>query len=397
MPLPADDAVSTTQRGLQLCGIAKQLGRTPVLEEINLSVPAGRLTVLLGPTGVGKTSLIRIISGLMSADRGTVCLDGRDLAGQTPQQRRIGVVFQRPHLFPNMTVAENLRFADRHKTESPGKFSLSDLVDRVGHLGLEKFPDQLSEGQKQQVAVLRAIANNPRAILLDEPFSQLDSVTRSGLRIQLAPVLRTLDIPVLFVTSDQEEALEMGDEIAILLGGRIQQTGPPFEVYNHPANPEVAGFLGVSNVFLARWDGFCIRIGKAQLPAPSVMSTSVARGQMVKLIFRPEDVMLAYEPAFLPTAGYLGRAIVETTYDLGPIQRLVLRLSSVAASSVGGSETSREGLKPVDETFLDGLPVHVTRLKWEAGETPLEPGDRAAIGLRDYRVMPHFPTGPTSA
>ena len=235
-------------RVLAIDRISKHFDQVQVLSQVSMRVPAGRFTTLVGPSGAGKSTLIRILAGLLAADEGVVRLNGRELTRLPPQSRRMAVVSSRPNLFPSMTVRGNLAFAarvGRTKGEPVCDFiELARLVGVAEHL--DKYPDQLSEGQKQRVTVIRAVANRPEALLLDDPFNHVDSVTRLNLRAQLGPLLRELNIPILFVTGDQEEAFELGEQIAVLLRGRIEQVGAPFTVYNHPANEGVAAFLGTA-------------------------------------------------------------------------------------------------------------------------------------------------------
>ncbi|MFB3902022.1 MAG: ABC transporter ATP-binding protein [Acidobacteriota bacterium] len=377
-------------RVLTIDRISKHFDQVEVLSEVSMRVPAGRFTTMVGPSGAGKTTLIRILAGLLAADEGVVRLNGRELSRLTPQSRRIAVVSSRPNLFPSMTVRGNLAFAarvGRTKGEPVGDLiELARLVGVAEHL--DKYPDQLSEGQKQRVTVIRAVANRPEALLLDDPFNHVDSVTRLNLRTQLGPLLRALNIPILFVTGDQEEAFELGEQIAVMLRGRIEQVGTPFEVYNHPASQEVAAFLGTANVLLARWDGAHVRLGPLEIDPPETVPP-LEPNQLVKIVFRAEDVVLGYQPHFYQAAHQLGNAVVETTHDLGPLQRLVVRLTT--AVTVGQKSRVGERLLLVDDTFPEGFSLTAIRTKWDAAEVPLDPGDSVAVGLKDYRVMPHYP------
>ncbi|RPI25460.1 MAG: ABC transporter ATP-binding protein [Acidobacteria bacterium] len=378
------------ERFLLIDRISKRFDQVEVLSELSLRIPAGRFTTLVGPSGAGKTTLIRILAGLLAPDEGLIHLNGRELTRLTPQSRRMAVVSSRPNLFPSMTVRGNLSFSARvgRKKGEPG----ADLIELTRVAGvaehMDKYPDQLSEGQKQRVTVIRAVVNRPDALLLDDPFNHLDAVTRLNLRTQLAPLLRDLNIPILFVTGDQEEAFEQGEQIAVMLHGRIEQVGAPFEVYNHPANQGVAAFLGTANLLLGRWDGTHVRLGPLALDLPETFPP-LEPNQLVKIAFRAEDVVLGYQPHFYNAAHQLGNAVVETTHDLGPLQRLVVRLTSAVAVS----QKSRVGerLLLVDETFPEGFSLTIMRTKWDAAETPLDPGDSVAVGLKDYRVMPHYP------
>ncbi|HXK62696.1 MAG TPA: ABC transporter ATP-binding protein [Acidobacteriota bacterium] len=312
-------------RFLHIDRISKRFNQVEALSEVSMRVPAGRFTTLVGPSGAGKTTLIRILAGLLPADKGMICLDGRDLSRLPPQSRRMAVVSSRPNLFSSMTVRGNLEFAARlGRREGAGQVDIVELARLAGVAEyLDRYPDQLSDGQKQRVTVIRAVANRPAALLLDDPFNNLDPVTRLNLRTQLAPLLHELNIPILFVTSDQEEAFELGEQIAVLLRGRIERVGTPLEVYNHPASQGVAAFLGISNLLLARWDGAHVRLGPLRIDPPETVPP-LEPNQLVKLVFRAEDIVLSYQSHFCQAAHQLGKAVVETTRDLGPLQRLVV-------------------------------------------------------------------------
>jgi sulfate transport system ATP-binding protein len=237
---------------IEIQNISKRFDRYPALGDVNLIVPSGKLVALLGPSGSGKTTLLRIIAGLEFADRGSISFDGQDVTNLPPGKRHVGFVFQHYALFRHLTVFRNITFGIdvRPRRLRPSK---SELSRRVGELlqlvqldGLEnRFPAQLSGGQRQRVALARALAVEPRVLLLDEPFGALDAKVRKDLRRWLREFHERLHITTLFVTHDQEEALELADEIVILHQGSIQQIGAPAEILSSPANPFVADFLGL--------------------------------------------------------------------------------------------------------------------------------------------------------
>jgi sulfate transport system ATP-binding protein len=215
-------------------------------------VPSGKLVALLGPSGSGKTTLLRIIAGLEFADRGSISFDGQDVTNLPPGKRHVGFVFQHYALFRHLTVFRNITFGIdvRPRRLRPSKSELSrrvaELLQLVQLDGLEnRFPAQLSGGQRQRVALARALAVEPRVLLLDEPFGALDAKVRKDLRRWLREFHERLHITALFVTHDQEEALELADEIVILHQGSIQQIGAPAEILSSPANPFVADFIGL--------------------------------------------------------------------------------------------------------------------------------------------------------
>jgi ABC-type Fe3+/spermidine/putrescine transport system ATPase subunit len=374
--------------------ICKSIGPQIILNEITFEIAAGELLVILGPSGSGKTTLLRIIAGLARADSGDVGLYGRRVGRLPPQQRKLGVVFQDHALFQRMTVAENIAFGLRVQRAAEGQ--VQETVDKMLRLvRLEehrsKYPQQLSGGQRQRVALARALAPGPAAMLLDEPFSSLDAVTRSELRREVRLLLRSMNVAALFITHDQEEALELADRIAVLNRGRIEQVGTPFEIYNHPHNEFVATFLGAANVLLARWREGEVALGALRIKRPADASL-LAERQTVKLVFRPEDVVLNFQPQLLDTPFYLGRGVIEEVSYAGPTERLNIRLSPWPAP------TGTTPLTLVDDTYAEGFDITATRSKWEVTEMPLSIGDPVVVGLKDYRLLPHYPlTGASGA
>jgi sulfate transport system ATP-binding protein len=239
---------------IEIQNISKRFDRYPALGDVNLIVPSGKLVALLGPSGSGKTTLLRIIAGLEFADRGSISFDGQDVTNLPPGKRHVGFVFQHYALFRHLTVFRNITFGIdvRPRRLRPSKSELSrrvaELLQLVQLDGLEnRFPAQLSGGQRQRVALARALAVEPRVLLLDEPFGALDAKVRKDLRRWLREFHERLHITTLFVTHDQEEALELADEIVILHQGNIQQIGSPAEILSSPANPFVADFLGLES------------------------------------------------------------------------------------------------------------------------------------------------------
>lgn len=242
-------------------GIRKCFGGFVALDDVSLEIPADQLVALLGPSGSGKTTLLRIIAGLEFADRGTVQFDGKDITDQTARQRRVGFVFQHYALFRHMTVFENIAFGLRVRPRRfrPSKEAIRAKVNSLLKLiqlqnQAQRYPSQLSGGQRQRVALARALAVEPSVLLLDEPFGSLDAKVRLELRRWLRQLHDEVHITSVFVTHDQDEALEVSDRVAVMNEGRIEQVGPPDEVYDHPASPFVYNFLGNVNLFHGRVD-----------------------------------------------------------------------------------------------------------------------------------------------
>ena len=241
--------------------ISKKFGRFTALDQVNLLIPSGELVALLGPSGSGKTTLLRIIAGLDFADSGTVLFDGEDISQQKTRDRGVGFVFQHYALFRHMTVFENIAFGLRVRPRGlrPSKAQIRDKVHELLQLIqlrnlANRYPSQLSGGQRQRVALARALAVEPSVLLLDEPFGSLDAKVRLELRRWLRQLHDEVHITSVFVTHDQEEALEVADRVAVMNEGRIEQVGSPDQVYHHPATPFVYNFLGNVNLFHGRVD-----------------------------------------------------------------------------------------------------------------------------------------------
>src|SRR5882724_473469 len=239
--------------------ITKKFGQFTALDDVSLEIPSGELVALLGPSGSGKTTLLRIIAGLEFADSGTVLFDGTDTTHQTARDRRVGFVFQHYALFRHMTVFSNVAFGlnVRPRSTRPSKAQIREKVNELLKLvQLEdlaaRFPSQLSGGQRQRVALARALAVEPKVLLLDEPFGALDAKVREELRRWLRRFHDEIHLTTLFVTHDQEEALEIADEVVIMNKAKVEQVGTPQEVYDRPATPFVYQFLGNVNVLRAQ-------------------------------------------------------------------------------------------------------------------------------------------------
>jgi multiple sugar transport system ATP-binding protein len=286
---------------IQLSGVQKTYpGGHAAVRGVDLHIADGEFLVLVGPSGCGKSTTLRLVAGLETPTGGTITIGSRDVTQLPPQDRDIAMVFQSYALYPHKTVRENLAFPLRmHQVAADRIPARIDSVARV--LGLEelldKTPRQLSGGQRQRVALGRAIVREPQAFLLDEPLSNLDAKLRVQTRAELARIHRRLRATMLYVTHDQEEALTLGDRVAVMHGGLLQQVAPPLEVYRRPANVFVAGFVGSPAMnFLA-----CTRsgpdgddlIGRAfRLPLPADLRTSTAVSGPLMLGIRPQDVAL---------------------------------------------------------------------------------------------------------
>ena len=258
--------------------VSKKFGSFQALENINLEIPDGKLVALLGPSGSGKTTLLRIIAGLESVDDGRILFDGEDLTHVHVKQRQVGFVFQHYALFKHMTVFENIAFGlkVRKRSERPSSTEIKETVNELLSLVklegfADRYPSQLSGGQRQRVALARALAVKPRILLLDEPFGALDAKVRKELRRWLRKLHDEVHITSVFVTHDQEEALDVADQIVVMNEGKIEQLGTPDEVYDHPASPFVYDFLGNVNLFHGRLNNGKLNLGTARLEAPDYL------------------------------------------------------------------------------------------------------------------------------
>ncbi|MBQ1541487.1 MAG: sulfate/molybdate ABC transporter ATP-binding protein [Caulobacteraceae bacterium] len=279
---------------ISIRSVDKRFGRYPALNSVSLDIRDGELLALLGPSGSGKTTLLRVIAGLEFPDRGQVLFEDEDVTYLNAAARRVGFVFQQYALFKHMTVAKNVAFGldVRKRRERPSRPEIAARVDELlglvelGGLG-RRFPSQLSGGQRQRVALARALAVSPRVLLLDEPFGALDATVRKSLRRELRRIHDATGVTTIFVTHDQEEALELADRVAILNAGRIEQVGAPDEVHDRPASPFVCGFVGEANRFEGRVEGGRFASG------PVVLAAEGVRDGAATAFVRPHQLALA--------------------------------------------------------------------------------------------------------
>lgn len=307
---------------IQIQQISKTFHQFTALKDINLHVPSGELVALLGPSGCGKTTLLRIIAGLEVPDRGNIFFHGEEATNQHVRERCVGFVFQHYALFRHMTVFENVAFGLRVRPRKlrPSRQEIRDKVYELLNLVqlrelADHYPRQLSGGQRQRVALIRALAVEPKVLLLDEPFGALDTRVRKELRRWLRRLHDTLHITSVFVTHDQEEAMEVADRVVVMNAGRIEQVGTPDELYENAANPFVYQFLGCVNLFHGRVQRGRVRIGDLDIlldgPIPGHHTPVVAYVRPHELeITRDDDTAIA--------------AIINTVYLLGSIVRLEL-------------------------------------------------------------------------
>jgi sulfate/thiosulfate transport system ATP-binding protein len=308
---------------IEIQGITKTFGAFAALEDVSLHVPSGELVALLGPSGSGKTTLLRIIGGLEQPDQGRVLFDGDDTTGVHVRDRGVGFVFQHYALFKHMSVFKNVAFGltVRPRRLRPSKSEIADRVMKLLQLvQLDKFahryPSQLSGGQRQRVALARALAVEPKVLLLDEPFGALDAKVRVELRRWLRRFHDEIHVTSVFVTHDQEEAMEVSDRIVVMSNGRVEQVGAPEEVYHHPANPFVYNFLGNVNLFKAR-----VIDGRPQLARRSGFHAPAATNDSSALVYiRPHMMDIDTDPQ----GGINVRATVKHVNAAGPMVKVEL-------------------------------------------------------------------------
>jgi sulfate transport system ATP-binding protein len=306
---------------IELRGVTKQFGDVPAVREVSFSVKDGELLALLGPSGCGKTTVLRMIAGLEMPSEGDIFVRGRRVNDIAVQQRNIGFVFQNYALFQNMTVFKNIAFglAVKKWNGVQIKQRVAELVQLLGLEGLERrFPHQLSGGQRQRVAIARALAPQPGVLLLDEPFGAVDAKIRQELREWLVRLHSDLNVTTLFVTHDQEEAMEVSNRIVIFSKGHLEQVGTPREVYEEPANEFVARFVGVMNVLELEVRHGVGRAHELEFPTPDRPD-----GDKVRIGFRPYTVQVSAD-----TKQFRYRAVIRHTFFLGVMLRLELELPS---------------------------------------------------------------------
>jgi len=340
---------------IQANNITKHFGSFRALDEVSLSVGTGKLVALLGPSGSGKTTLLRIIAGLENVDPGAgrVAFHGEDVTNVPAGKRHVGFVFQHYALFRHMTVSENVAFGlkVRSRDERPPRSEIADRVNRLLKLvQLEdlggRYPTQLSGGQRQRVALARALAVEPKVLLLDEPFGALDARVRKDLRRWLRRFHEEIHLTTLFVTHDQEEALEIADEVVVMNNARIEQVGSPQEVYDRPASPFVFQFLGNVNRLQLPWRG---------LLADSPHVTPAGENAV---FVRPHDLELVrFRPGLDGEA-----ATIRSVHSAGPFARISCRRGT--------------GEEPVEVEVSRGRLDHLR----------LREGDRVLLRVRTTRI-----------
>ena len=340
---------------IELRNVSKKFGEVAAVHNVSFSVNEGELMALLGPSGGGKTTVLRMIAGLELPTSGDVLIRGQRVNDLSVQQRNIGFVFQHYALFKSMNVFKNIAFGLKIKKwkRADIKARVAELLTLFGLEGLEKrYPHQLSGGQRQRVAIARALAPKPSVLLLDEPFGAVDAKIRQELREWLVTLHHDLNVTTIFVTHDQEEALEVSDRIVIFSRGNLEQIGRPREVYEQPANEFVARFIGVMNVLDTEVMGGVARICELQFPAHGQPDHT-----RIRIGFRPYAVQISNDLTLFPYRGILRR-----TFFLGVMLRVEIELPS-------------------------GLVLRSRITKEEYAQLGLEDGREVSFQIRNYRVL----------
>ncbi len=316
---------------IEVKNIVKKFGAFAALDNVDLKVDSGELLALLGPSGSGKTTLLRIIAGLDWPDAGEVLFDGESALAHGASERQVGFVFQHYALFRHMTVFENVAFGLRvqprtvRKSEASIRARVKELLDLVQLDWLSnRYPSQLSGGQRQRIALARALAIEPRILLLDEPFGALDAKVRKELRQWLRSLHSEIHVTSIFVTHDQEEALEVANRVVVMDKGRIEQIGTPGEVYDHPATAFVHGFIGESIVLPVDISDGRVRLGGKAL---NIAANGAASGAS-KLFVRRHDMQIG------PAGSGALEGAVQRVRSFGPIQRAEIALSAGECATV---------------------------------------------------------------
>ena len=343
-------------------GVNKQFGSFTALKDINLTVPSGELVALLGPSGSGKTTLLRIIAGLEAADSGRISFNGEETTHRSVRERQVGFVFQHYALFRHLTVADNVAFglSVKPRKERPPKHQIREKVHELLRLVqlegfADRYPAQLSGGQRQRIALARALAVEPKVLLLDEPFGALDAKVRAELRRWLRRLHDEIHITSVFVTHDQEEALEVADRIVVMDHGKIEQSGTPDEVYEYPASPFVLDFLGHVNLFHGRVHQGQARLGGLTLETPEHRE---AQDTPAVGYVRSHDIVIERIPGDDSSI----EAAVKHVLAVGPVVRVELELC--ASGGTVEAEVTRENyrelaLKTGDSVFVRTRNVRV--------------------------------------
>jgi putative spermidine/putrescine transport system ATP-binding protein len=362
---------------LELNGVQKYFGDFGAVEDFNLSAERGEFVSFLGPSGCGKTTTLRMIAGFEQPTAGRIVVDGRDITDRPPNRRNVGMVFQAYALFPNMNVADNIGFGlkVRKRPASAIRKRVDELLDLIGLPGRgSRYPYQLSGGQQQRVALARALAIEPQVLLLDEPLSALDAKIRVALRKEIRSIQRQLGITTVYVTHDQEEALSLSDRVVVMNEGRIEQIGTPAEIYNFPATPFVASFVGTLNLLLAQvLDAGTGRLSVYGQEIRAAQPLTAGRAnRAVSIALRPESMELGEAGGANRLRGPL-----EDVSFLGSIVRMRVGLGEGASVSLDTFNDPHLTLPAIGEVVTLSFPREATLVLEGTATAP--PEDALAV------------------
>ncbi|MBK0397855.1 ABC transporter ATP-binding protein [Limibaculum sp. M0105] len=357
-----------------LTDIVKRFGSFTAVHRMSLEIPEGSFVTLLGPSGCGKTTTLRMVAGLLDPTEGDISIKGRRVNDLPIHKRNLGLVFQNYALFPHKTVADNIAFGLKYRgvPRDEAAKRVADALELVQlpHVA-ERYPKQLSGGQQQRIALARAIVIEPDVLLLDEPLSALDANLREDMRVELKRIQHRIGVTTLFVTHDQSEALAMSDRIVVMSAGRVEQTGPPEEVYNTPASEFVARFLGASNIIDARagggsGDGIALDAdGFGRVVVPLARAPQLSASGPARLVIRAEKLSVRAAGTTAGDGAIGVPARIEAVDYQGQAARYFLRLGDLQLQAINmidehpfneGDEVSVH-LRPRDCTALPGAPA----------------------------------------
>ena len=357
--------------------VSKHYDGAAAVNDVSVSIADGEFFVLLGPSGSGKSTLLRAIAGLTTVDHGRIVLNGRDVSNVSPREREVGFVFQNYALFRHMTIADNIEFALRAR-RVPAKARKRRREELLKLVSLEGFdrrlPSELSGGQQQRVAVARALAHEPRVLLLDEPFGALDARIRGELRRGIRDIQRAVGITTILVTHDQEEAFTMADRIGVMDRGRLQEVGEPRSLYAQPKTRFVATFLGAANLLLGHRERNGMRIGESLFRLDHHSLAPQSCGTEATVVIRPEDIVVSRGDV-RPAAHPIGSAEVAEMEFVGSQERIRL--------SVAANQLLQSALKPGAPVFS----MEASRNARDSETAPLAIGQKLSIGAKRIHVL----------